>query len=814
MAVGKVTTLTIPDLSPSSLPVRASLPFPRGVLADARRLTVRDARDAAPPVQARPLLRWPDGSVSSALLLFDPLGFTPPFRLVIEPTDRPAAPPLVRAVEGGLLIDAGVVSFPVLAPPLDVDERDRGILTEIVRQGAAVTGRRLDAGLLITENDGPTASSQKAGPGLAPSRGEEILGAEPPPATYGITIVEPGPVRALVRVEGRTARDAYRPGLDYVAYVEAYRNRSLVRLSLAWIHRDGSEAHFVRDMRFRIPLAFTATEAWIGTGKGPCRTAVRHGRRWSARQLSAERFEVVRDDWDGRRFDVASGAAGGRRGPGWAQLRSDDGRAVSVFLPGFADEHPLGISFTADSLDIELWPSEAAAALRGARILPPLLDGVPEHRHRKLAYECLAHHPYEAFLDPQGGCLKTVQGMQKTREIIVDCDPGIEPAAWARACEGTATEMPVAWPSSSRPAHTADTALAAAGDWFAAFPRTFGVSGAFNRGDIYYLVHDELDSGPWRRVLEEHARSGYWNNNEEDPVHGLFLLARHACSTERERVALLMARHLWDVDVRHRPPWGVHTHTEGHCFRSQTWSGTDHFWLEGLLDYYRATGLPDVLEGVRELARVAMAAIESLGPAESDLRTVSLAIAQAFRCAEALEEPGLAERARALAVAQAEEAMPEGCFTDYGSRTGRARSPSLLFGTLFLEAIGEMPDAARDPSVLRAAIGQIDWFLSHAVHPDGRVTDPADTWGTGAAPDPSAEDPVGGLQLMACCGRAWRWTGEARYRDAGELILSRFCRTFAPPLPGAGLGQIRPLVPATALRCIPVFLDAAAGSSR
>jgi hypothetical protein len=655
----------------------------------------------------------------------------------------------------------------------------------------------------VTDADGRVASSQKAGPGFAPARWEELLGGHAPLPTFGISIVEAGPVRALVRVEGRTAYDAYRGGLDYVAYLEAYRGRSLVRLTLSWLHRDASEAHFIRDMRFRIPLAFPAVEAWVGTEIGPCRLAVHPGRRFAARQLTEARFEATRDDWDGRRFDIASGAASGKRGPGWAQVRSADGRVLSVFLPGFAEEHPTGISFTSDAVDIELWPAAAASALRGARVLPPLDDGIPEHRHRKLAYECLAHHPYLAFFDPARECLETVQGMQKTRTILLDCDPSVDAAAWGRM--GETAEMPVGWPAPASEESASDAALGAAADWFADYPRLFGVSGTFDRGDLYYLVHDDLDAGPWRHVLEEHARSGYWNNNEEDPVHGLFRYARHACSPRHERAALVMGRHLWDIDVRHHPPWGVHTHTEGHCFRSQTWTGTDHFWLEGLLDYYRATGLPDVRDGVRELSRTAMAAIQSLVPAETDLRTVSLAIAQSFRCAEALEEQTLAERARALAHAQAAEAMPEGYFTDFGSRAGRPRSPSLLFGTLFLEALGEMPDIARDAPLVKAALAQVDWFLAHALHENGRVTDPADTWMSGADPDPAAEDPVGALQLLTCLGRAWLWTGSPRYREAGDGILDRFCRTFRPPLRGNGLGQIRPLVPATALRCIPVY---------
>jgi hypothetical protein len=141
MAERKSITLSVPELSPDSLPVSASLSFPRGALSDAKCLRVLDGEDRVLPSQARSLLAWPDASAHAALLVFDPRGAVPPFRVVIGEAQPAAEEPLARAVEGGVLIDTGLVTLPLSAPPLDIDERDRGILTDLHLTDSAVTGR-------------------------------------------------------------------------------------------------------------------------------------------------------------------------------------------------------------------------------------------------------------------------------------------------------------------------------------------------------------------------------------------------------------------------------------------------------------------------------------------------------------------------------------------------------------------------------------------------------------------------------------------------------------------------------------------------
>ncbi len=506
-----------------------------------------------------------------------------------------------------------------------------------------------------------------------------------------------------------------------------------------------------------------------------------------------------------------------------------------MHLPAYCEEHPSEIAFSRDALEIGLWPAAACGTTAGGRVLPALLDGVPEHRHRKLAYECLIHHPYRAFLDPEGRCLETVQGMQKTREAVLELAPNLSPAEWRRRIAAGCLEMPVATPgpaairaagvilpfdgadAARRP--RAEAALERAAGWFGRHAETFGATGVFDWGDLRYVVMDGRSDRPWRETLEEHPRAGYWNNNEEDPVHGLFLHALRTGSAAWRRLAERMGRHFWDIDVRHHPPWGVHTHTEGHCFRSQTWTGTDHFWMEGLLDLYLATGESDMLEGVREISLAAAGELDRVQPAAADLRTVSLAVAQLVRATEALGDQRHLARAREIAAAAAADATAEGFVADYGSAMGRTRSPSLLFATLFIEAVGELDRAAPDEGLRAAALRQLDWYVARAVGPDGSVRDPADTWGKPGAERP-AEDWVGAFQLLTCLGHAFRWTGDRKHLETGRRILARQLSLPGadpfdpgPSADGTPRGQIRPLGPATALRCLPGFLAGIDGES-
>jgi len=89
-----------------------------------------------------------------------------------------------------------------------------------------------------------------------------------------------------------------------------------------------------------------------------------------------------------------------------------------------------------------------------------------------------------------------------------------------------------------------------------------------------------------------------WQNNEEDPMHGLMIMYWRTGNYRYFEDAELCVQHTIDVDMIHHSDDPLRQdslvahavdHTNGSSYPS-------HMWTEGLLDYYCATGRPEVLE--------------------------------------------------------------------------------------------------------------------------------------------------------------------------------------------------------------------------
>ena len=89
-----------------------------------------------------------------------------------------------------------------------------------------------------------------------------------------------------------------------------------------------------------------------------------------------------------------------------------------------------------------------------------------------------------------------------------------------------------------------------------------------------------------------------WQNNEEDPMHGLMIMYWRTGNYRYLEDAELCVQHTIDVDVVHHSEDPLRQgamvahavdHTNGSAYPS-------HMWTEGLLEYYCATGRAEVLE--------------------------------------------------------------------------------------------------------------------------------------------------------------------------------------------------------------------------
>ena len=874
--------ITIAERADNGLPTQASVPFPSGVCSDAAQIQVRDSHGHYRDTQARSLLSWPDGSVKWALVLFD-AGAEQEFEIEIRREPAAPEPALARSTGEKVEIDTGALAFSIPEQlPEEVHQRNKGLLTDLrVKRDSGwqtLTAPRLDAGLVAIEADGAVYSSQKAGPGFLPVRGAQMDGA-------GVTIVESGPLRCLIRVAGKLCRDNYLSSLDYVIGMEAYRDSGLVKLQFSWRHgadaprgsRDieESEARFVRDLRFRLPLAFSAAEARFGIELGEYAEEFLETSSYSLLQEDSDRYWLRRYDWDGDVVDLGHGSASGRRAPGWVQVTGASGEQLNLFFRHFTEEYPNEIEMRSDALEIALWPQRANTHLAGKRIMPPndATAGLTE-RHRSHKYQAIISHPYLAFFSQEHGCLETVRGMQKTQEVYLDTS-NLSGMEWKAQIETGMLAMQRAAVnpedvdrsrvlgaiSTSGEDEESARALDRAIGWVARHREVFEVYGKFDFGDLRYMVMSPYMTHYRHKSLKMHPRLHYWNNNEEDPIHGLFVDSLRRGRVEGLELVGTMGRHLWDVDVRHYPHWGLHTHSGGHCFRSIADRATDHFWITALIDYYLLTGDPDVYEGVEGLARYAAEHLREIRYADTNLREVSIAVMQAVEYFQVLHDDSLLDAAESMGAQIVEEQKEDGYYPGRGHRATAASGeedadwPHALFGTLALEALAALDEVRSQSEWRTSVVRQIDWFLDKGLLParDGvnaRLRPDGGRPAGGHGYDPGYHDyKLADFQLLKSLGYAIRWMREAgdaekaaAYQRAGDRILERLIRVqltgeFGPgyagnwnesePIADPPEGaipertesrdpvdpercpyQIRPLGVSAALRCLPFYLAA------
>jgi hypothetical protein len=864
------------------LPVEVSVPFPEGVFTDGQSALVKDADGTPCETQWRPLLKWPDGSVKWAMVLFDP-GKRPAAgqsaEYALEFTDNAQEQQLLAWKEDDrICVDTGVVQFSIpTTNAADVHERTQGVLTDLRRGESALTRPRLDGGLVAREADGELYSSQKSGPQFMPINGPDM-------PHSGASIIEAGPLRCRVRLASKMCRDNYRASLDAIFVIEAYRGSGLVRLRTTWRHgKDGNErwagqadreARFIKDMRLRLPLAFRPTSLRAGIDRGVAEEDLLETSRYSLLQMDVDAYRLLRSDWDGDVVPIKHGSADGKRAPGWLQAVADDGRQLSVYAPYFSEEYPNELTVSADSLEFGLWPEGANETLSKKDILPPHWSDDPARRHVHDEYSALITHPYIAFFNKEHCCLETVRGMQKSQDVFLDATPGVSAEEWQRRiAEGllkvpraavdpyAVDEAKVLGPMGPAADSSAEPAIQNAAEWVGRHHEFFDIRYKFDHGDLLYIIESPYHEEYRHVSLKVHPRVGYWNNNEEDPIHGLFLHGLRTGDPSWFSLVEMMGRHLWDVDMRHYPMWGMHTHSHGHCFRSLTSQATDHFWITSLIDYYLLTGDPDVLEGIRGLARYAADHLREIRYANSNLREVSIAIMQCVDNYNVLYEESLLDSAENMAAQIVEEQKPDGYFPTLGHEKAKTSdrpdgsNPSALFGTLALEALWGLNELRPNPEMRESAYRQIDWFIEKGLLPAGDAINARCQPDGGRPPamrgfpEGWAEYSLGDFQLIKGLAFGMRWAARdgmpervKRYGASGDRIVARLLREqmgpeygpefegnwptsrlVADPEPGDTHTrprhpvdpsrcpyQIRPLGVSAAMRCLPYYIAARA----
>ncbi len=864
----KPRTILLTAMRSPHVPTRVSIPFEQGEVRGFENLIIQDASGHALPSQGRSLLDWKDGSAKWGQFVFEPGDSDGPFTLK---EGQPEGDLLLRE-EGDLYrIDTGrvVIDIPIIRswpnaicyPPFVASlsyKDERGGLHPLLR-GTPHTGLR------VAEADGRVFLSERT------LNADQLMNEPLRRRTREVTVVERGPVRAWVQIRGISACDIYSPGLDYVIGIEAYRNSSLVKFEVTWRHADQEVYHLVQDLRFTLPFANRCRRVTTGLEHGATTDNLAPGSEYRVLQEDEGVYYADRLDPNGERVGLAWGSGHGRTAPGWMQARFDDGR-ISVAVRDFVREYPNEIRVTEDEVSVGLWPQDAADRIASKRLLPihPLTARDPNLRHRHTIYDNLACHPYWAFFDPETRCLETVQGMQKTQVLWADVDPALDSLAWNRrvredlleinqarvACEDLRKSATYAsvyqLDREKRPAfaHVLDVAAR----WLTNHEEAFHVTGKFDAGDLIYIWAPHSSSKDHDRkhaARREHSRMGYWNNNEEDPCHGLHTYFLATGDVRACRTAANMARHMWDIDIRHYPHLGMYTHCYGHCFRGGSATATDHFWIEGLLDYYLLCGDPEIRAGISGLTRFLAQDTERIRFEDCDLRTVSLFLMQLVNYNDFSEDVDLVERARRMAESMIAEQHPDGFFPLWGSAARRrfaeqkrpgydsphTAGQGAWFSTLALQGLMGLYTVDPDPRWREAFYRQFDFLVDHCLFGEHSLIDERtrldrDTifHAPNIPTEPHADWSSPEFQRILVF--AYQDRKDPKYLEMGRRMMGYYTsrpycgpewgkRLEGLPVPGKAHDddgnrveaapdrhedQVRPLVPSTNLRCLPAMM--------
>jgi len=212
-------------------------PWPRGKLKSAKNLALRAVTGAALPLQSWPLAYWPDGSLKWTAHAMAPGAGTGdgPFEVVAQRTTAKGQAALsVTETAEAFEIDTGVMKC-------RVNRRGAEIIGSVSRDGREA----LRAGKLVLLRQDRAAGSDATV--VTQESFESVI--------EKVTLEQRGPVRAVLKIEGKHANAAGRTWLPFTLRLYFYAGGEALRV-LHTIVFDGDESKdFIRGvgLRFSVP---------------------------------------------------------------------------------------------------------------------------------------------------------------------------------------------------------------------------------------------------------------------------------------------------------------------------------------------------------------------------------------------------------------------------------------------------------------------------------------------------------------------------------------------------------------------------------
>ena len=585
-ARGDVPAHWLGDAAPP-LPMGVSfgVPFRRGEMPARQAFSLATAAGRALPAQAWPLAYWPDGSLKwEGFATVAGPGDTGGF--VVKPAATAAAAPAagatVRVTSSDTTYEIDTGAMQVRIPKWGAT-----LIDSISREGREVAGK---ARLVCVLQSGPDG-----GEADAPPREEYTTHVDQ------VTVEQAGPVRAVVKLEGRhRGLKSDREWLPFVVRFYFYAGQASIRMVHTFIYDGDQKKDFIRGLGvvFDVPMREEIQNRHVrfsGENDGLWAEPIQPMKGRDGRFVAdpSTGADVYPQQVEGRR--VPNRAQVSPRSQGWladwavwndfklGQPNADGftivkrTNAESTWLPAGAGRRASGLVFAGDvsgGLAVSLknfWQSYPAAlevrdASRDtARIYvwlwspdAPAMD----MRH----YDTRAHGLEAVYEDVQDG-LSSATGVARTSELMLFPTTAVpsKPETAALARIGAAPPVIVCTPQAlhdaqafgiwglqdrSTPARRAiEDRLDATLNYYLTQPEQRRWYGFWDFGDVMHSYDNERHV--WRYDLGGMA----WDDSELGTDMWLWYSFLHTGRADVFRMAEAMSRQTGEVDTTHLGPW-------------------------------------------------------------------------------------------------------------------------------------------------------------------------------------------------------------------------------------------------------------------
>ncbi len=569
---------------PSCFGATWGVPWPQGRHAPGTEFALSTAEGTAVPVQSWPLAVWPDGSLKwTAHAVGAGLPAAETFTLEAGRPVTPAQAVTTQVAEDAIEIDTGVMRCRVA-------RRGRTLVEWIRREGK--TGLQNGTLVLLRQD--------RAEPGPdGVLRTETFVG-----EIDAVAVEQSGPIRAVVKIEGRHAGASGRAWLPFVLRLYFHAGSDALRVMHTFVYDGDENQDFIRGLglRFAVPMADALHDRHVrfaGEGAGLFAEAVRGltglrrdpgaavtqaqvaglatppvetfpatvSRRldlipafgdWTLFQASADSFEI-RKRTDAHHVWLR--CAHGGRASGLGYVGGPSG-GVAFGLRNFWQSHPAQLDVrgaTGAAADVTLWlwaPDAPAMDLRFYH------DGMGQDTHvKQLEGLEITYEDYEPGFERPYGVARTSEAFlwvlpaTPSRERLVELAEAVRTPPLLVCMPGYLESVGVfggLWrrPDRSTPAKAAiEDQLDWYFDFYAKEADRRRWYGFWHYGDVMHSY--DRDRHEWKYDVGGFA----WDNSELSTDIWLWYHFLRTGRADVFRFAEAMTRHTGEVDVHHIGPF-------------------------------------------------------------------------------------------------------------------------------------------------------------------------------------------------------------------------------------------------------------------